>query len=75
MPTGKITSKGQVTIPKEVRLNLGLRPGDQVDFVPDGTGFQLKKRMTANAFSRYRGHLRQLVGHDPDEVVEEMRGE
>jgi AbrB family looped-hinge helix DNA binding protein len=49
MPTAKMTSKGQVTIPKEVRVNLRLRPGDEVDFVRDGSGFQLKKRMTATA--------------------------
>lgn len=27
-----LTSKGQVTIPKEVRTHLGLRPGDAVGF-------------------------------------------
>jgi antitoxin PrlF len=27
-----LTSKGQVTIPKEVREHLGLRPGDAVEF-------------------------------------------
>jgi len=29
----KITSKGQLTVPKEVRERLGLAPGDRVDFV------------------------------------------
>ena len=28
-----ITTKGQVTIPKRVRDALGLKPGDDVDFV------------------------------------------
>lgn len=38
MPAAKVTSKGQVTIPKEIRLALGVEPGDRVSFVlrPDG---------------------------------------
>jgi antitoxin PrlF len=33
-----LTVKGQVTIPKRVRDALGLKPGDQVDFVMDEGG-------------------------------------
>jgi AbrB family looped-hinge helix DNA binding protein len=29
----RITSKGQVTIPQQVRRELGLEPGDEVDIV------------------------------------------
>lgn len=29
----RITVKGQVTIPKEIREKLGLKPGDLVEFV------------------------------------------
>ncbi|HLZ68863.1 MAG TPA: AbrB/MazE/SpoVT family DNA-binding domain-containing protein [Dehalococcoidia bacterium] len=37
MSTATITSKGQVTIPKEIREALGLRKGDQLVFyVEDG---------------------------------------
>jgi antitoxin PrlF len=32
MPASTITSKGQVTIPKEVRSHLGVAPGDRLDF-------------------------------------------
>ena len=28
----KVTSKGRVTIPKKIRDDIGLRPGDEVDF-------------------------------------------
>jgi len=39
MAIATMTTKGQITIPKEVRDALGLKPGDRVDFVlePNGT--------------------------------------
>ena len=33
MTTATITSKGQVTIPKDVRTRLGIGTGDRVEFV------------------------------------------
>jgi len=32
MPTATVTSKGQITIPIEVRKKLGLKPGARIDF-------------------------------------------
>jgi antitoxin PrlF len=39
MPSSTLTSKGQITIPKAVREELGLRVGDRVAFrvLEDGT--------------------------------------
>jgi AbrB family looped-hinge helix DNA binding protein len=74
-----VTIKGQVTIPQGVRESLGLRPGDEVEFVADGAGgYRLRKVLRANPFSRYRGALggRQDGGaDDPDRLVRELRGE
>ena len=38
MAKSTITTKGQTTVPKEVRDHLGLKPGDKIEFViqPDG---------------------------------------
>ena len=33
MPVAKLTSRGQLVIPKPVRQHLRLQPGDSVDFV------------------------------------------
>ena len=38
MPAATVTSKGQVTIPVEVRRELGLTSGTRVDFVRIGDG-------------------------------------
>lgn len=38
MPSSTLTSKGQVTLPKEVRDHLHVAPGDRVDFLIDESG-------------------------------------
>ena len=75
MAKTKITSKGQVTIPKEVRDRLGLRPGDELEFVEEDGVFQLRKRLTTAPFKKYRGYLADLVDRDPDDLIQDMRGE
>ena len=70
----KITSKGQVTIPKDVRRRLGLRVGDDIEFIEDRHGFRVRKRMPGSVFAKYRGRLTKLAGCDPDYIVEQMRG-
>jgi AbrB family looped-hinge helix DNA binding protein len=40
----KVTSKGQVTIPIEIRDRLGLLPGTEVDFVVEGEGARILRR-------------------------------
>ena len=34
----RMTSKGQVTIPKRMRDELGLQPGSEIEFVTNGNG-------------------------------------
>jgi AbrB family looped-hinge helix DNA binding protein len=38
MPTAMVTFNGRITLPAEVRKELGLKIGDSVDFVEDGKG-------------------------------------
>lgn len=37
----RITSKGQITIPQQVRRDLGLEPGDEVEVFVDGNGARI----------------------------------
>ncbi len=70
----RVTSKGQVTIPKDVRDRLGLRAGDEIEFVDDRGSFRVQKRVVASPFRKYRGRLKRLAGRSPDDLVEGMRG-
>jgi AbrB family looped-hinge helix DNA binding protein len=75
MARTRITTKGQVTIPKEVRDRLGLRPGDELEFTEENGTFRLKKRLPPVPLRKYRGYLKHLAGRDVDELVREMRGQ
>jgi antitoxin PrlF len=48
MATAAVTSKGQITIPIEVRKKLGIRPGDRVRFVESEKGEYIFKPKTGS---------------------------
>ena len=75
MAKTRITTKGQVTIPKQVRERLGLRPGDELEFMEEDGVFRLKKRVDAEVFKKYRGYLKEWAGQASDDLVREMRGQ
>jgi len=51
----KITSKGQVTIPRAVRQALGVQAGDRLLFEEDKDGVRVTPIRTTSPFSKYRG--------------------
>jgi antitoxin PrlF len=76
----KITRKGQVTIPKEIRDEFGLLPGTEVEFVTEDG--QVKVRKLAGGSTRGREiveHLRRASGGNikmsTEEVMRLTRGE
>lgn len=75
MAKTRVTSKGQVTVPKEVRERLGLRPGDELEFIEENGVYRLRKRVDPQVFKKYRGYLKELAGRDSDDLVREMRGQ
>lgn len=57
----KITSKLQVTIPKQIADAYGLAPGDEVDFVPAGDSIRLvTPRQQATASLPLKERLRRF---------------
>ncbi|GJQ57467.1 MAG: AbrB/MazE/SpoVT family DNA-binding domain-containing protein [Candidatus Scalindua sp. AMX11] len=43
MLTAKLTSKGQITIPKKIRDKIGVSPGDKLQFEEKDGLFYIKK--------------------------------
>ena len=51
----KITSKGQVTVPHEIRRALGLRPGDHLLFEHKGSEVRVSAVKFESPFEKFRG--------------------
>jgi antitoxin PrlF len=57
-PSSSISSKGQVTVPQEIRSRLGLKTGDRVEFVIEGNRTTIRPaRAAENPFLKYAGAL------------------
>ncbi len=58
----RVTSKGQVTIPIEIRERLGLLPNSEVEFEVEGTAVRIRKARGRRAKQRGRGIVARLKG-------------
>jgi antitoxin PrlF len=73
-----ISSKGQVTIPQEIRNRLGVSAGDRIDFVlEEGKTVILPSRSDGNPFEKYRGALGPFPGGEKGikDWIDEMRSD
>lgn len=77
----RITTKGQVTIPQQIRDELGLLPNTEVTFdIVDGEARLRKARRRSGKLSRGDGVIQRLRGVRPsnklttDEIMALMRG-
>ena len=71
----RVTSKGQVTIPQDVRRRLGVEPGSEVDFEVDDDSVRLVRRREGHG----AGLVKQMRGRrltmTTDEIMALTRGE
>ncbi len=82
----RVTTKGQVTIPKEIRDALGIEPGDEITFEEGESGYRIQKKAPTTAdgddpFEKYRGsaesnetmpdRMRRIRGEYPRDVGNE----
>jgi AbrB family looped-hinge helix DNA binding protein len=72
MASSTLTSKGQVTIPREIRTRLGLQEGDRIVFHFDEQGNLLLRQDTQNPLGRLPGLLKHLAKDRPV-TIEEMK--
>lgn len=81
MELAKITSKGQITIPIEIRKKLGVRDGDKVLFIEDGNRiYMTNSSMQAliKAQEDFKGVADELgIKNDDDilKMIAEIRAE
>lgn len=68
----RITSKGQVTIPKRIRDRLGLEAGEDIEFVLTDDG-ELTVRPKRPAMERLRAVKTTIAEHYDDLDVDELR--
>jgi AbrB family looped-hinge helix DNA binding protein len=74
----KLNSKGQVTIPADLRHRHGFAEGDDVDVVEDGSTLRIVHRTAGETrgeriVNRIRG--RATTGLSTDELMDLLRGE
>jgi len=71
----KVTQKGQVTIPRDIRLLLGIKTGDEVVFELDkGKAVLKKKSASTHNLIKYLGFLSHLKGKKTKDIIDELRG-
>lgn len=72
--TGKVSAKGQVTIPKRIRERLGIRTGEVLEFDEHPGGAVVARKLTTRSpVDELYGVLRVPGG--TDEQIDRLRGE
>jgi antitoxin PrlF len=73
----KLTSKGQVTIPRDIRRRLGVKAGDKLEFEENDTGVQVTAVRVESPFAKYMGIGNPGIGSGRKAInkwLRELRG-
>jgi antitoxin PrlF len=77
-PSSTISSKGQITVPQEIRKRLGLEPGDRVEFVvEEGRTVIRPARSGTNPFEKFIGIAEPFPGGEAgiNAWIDDMRSD
>ena len=70
----KITKKGQITIPKEIRNKFGFHPGTDVRIITSGNEAHIVKNREKNMFLKWLGRGKKIDKKSTDLMVDQFRG-
>jgi len=70
----KITSKGQITIPQEIRSKFGFLPGMDVEVIAEGNKALIVKSRLENQFMKWLGRGKKRNKQGIDLMVDRLRG-
>ncbi|MHB8241354.1 MAG: AbrB/MazE/SpoVT family DNA-binding domain-containing protein [Solirubrobacteraceae bacterium] len=68
-----VSEKGQVTVPKQLRERLDIRPGDELDFSTEGGRLVALKATSDDPVDAVYGSVD--LGRPTDEIISELRGD
>jgi AbrB family looped-hinge helix DNA binding protein len=76
----RLTSKGQVTIPADIREKLGLLPNTEVEFEIDGDAVRVRKVAQPKGLTRGQALIAHMRGRGTgrlttDQIMQLTRGE
>jgi len=74
--THKVGTKGQIVIPKAIRDQIGIEPGDEVAFEPDGMEVRIRRvaddpALRAREIKALRGALATIPGGGSEALLKE----
>jgi AbrB family looped-hinge helix DNA binding protein len=71
----RITSKGQITIPQDIRNKFGFLPGMEVDVIAEGNKALIVKSRSENRFIKWLGRGKKTRSKmEADQMVDDIRG-
>jgi len=70
----RITSKGQITIPQEIRNKFGFLPGMEVKIIVEGNNALIVRSRRENRFMNWLGRGKRRSKKEIDQMVAEIRG-
>ena len=79
MEIARVTSKGQITIPRDIRAKMNIKRGDKIVFFEDNGKYFLQNsasiavKALENFQNNMKGEAEKVGFNDPDDVVKYIK--